>query len=396
MFSHFPFHVWLATAILSLRTIEAALAPPGCQTVAPLQNTLSNVRTAQLNVSASPFGIMYGQQQDVAFVTLNDTLGVLNTSTFPLSLAHQIPLPAASDGALGLTLTHNERYVLVAAGPGLFVLDTALAVGGSANAVVGVLNGTIGTQTPGDEAIEVTLSLNDKYAFVSQELGSDLGVTPGNIDVFKLHKPAANGSVFGTAIGYLNLGFDVVGTVLSPNGRTLYALSEAVSRNASQGSISVIDVKTLETNPSAALVSNATAGCGPVRTILSSDGKTIWVTARESNHLLAFDAAKLVSDPNEALLASVQVGTSPVGLTFARNESRILTADSNRFGFPNATTGLSVVDVQAALAGNPAVLGRVPTGLFPRELAVSPDGSVILVADFTSKQIQAVDVATLP
>ena len=367
--------------------------------MAPLQNTLSNVRTAQLNVSESPFGIVYGQQQDTAFVTLNNTLGILNTSNFPPSLARQIALPTAYtglEGALGLSLTHSGKYVLVAAGPGLIVIDTALATAGSPDAVVGVLNGTTGTQTPGDEAIEVTLSLNDKYAFVSQEYGSDLGVTSGNIDVFKLHKPAANGSVSGTAIGYLNLGFAVVGTALSPNGKRLYALSERISLNTTQGSISVVNVQTLKTDPSAALVSNATAGCGPVRTIVSSNGKTVWVTARESNHLLAFDAAKLVSDPNEALLASVQVGTSPVGLTFARNESRILTADSNRFGYANATTGLSVVDVQAALAGNPAVLGRIPTGLFPREFAVSPDGDIILVADFTSKQIQAVDVATLP
>ena len=277
------------------------------------------------------------------------------------------------------------------------MVDTALAEAGSPNAVVSILNGTAGTQTPGNEAIEVTLSRNDKYAFVSQELGSEPGITPGNVDVFKLHKPTANGSVSGTAIGFLNLGFEVVGTALSPNGKTLYALSEMISPRITQGSISVLDVKTLETDPSAALVSNATAGCGPVRTIVSSDGKTVWVTARESNHLLAFDAAKLVSKPDDALLASVQVGTSPVGLAFARNESRILTADSNRFEFSNATTGLSVVDVQAALAGSPAaVLGRVPTGLFPRELAVSPGGSVVLVADFTSKQVQAVDVATLP
>ena len=382
--------------MLSLSPIRAALAPPSCQKVAPPQDVLSNVRTAQVSVPESPFGLVYARQKDTAFVSLSNTLGVLNTSTFPPSLSRQIPLPAAYKTALGLALTHDGRYVLVSAGPGLVVVDAARAAAGRPDATVGALNGTTGTQMPGVGAIEVAASLDDEYAFVSQEYGSVPGITPGNINVFELDKPSSNGSVSGTDIGYLNLGLAVVGTALSPNGKTLYAVSELISRNATQGSLSAIDVKTLDTTPSKALLSNATAGCGPVRVIVSSDGKIVWVTARESNRLLAFDAAKLVSEPGYALLASVQVGTSPVGLTFARNESRILTADSNRFGYANATTGLSVVDVRAALAGKQAVLGRVPTGLFPREFAVSPDGSVILVADFTSKQIQAVDVSTLP
>lgn len=133
-----------------------------------------------------------------------------------------------------------------------------------------------------------------------------------------------------------------------------------------------------------------------MRIAVSSDGTTVWVTARESNHLLAFDAAKLISNPNEAPLASAQVGTSPIGLVFAQNERLILTADSNRFNYTNTTTGLSVVDVGAALNGKEAVLGRIPTGMFPRQFAFSPDNSTILVSDYLSKEIQAVDVSTLP
>ncbi|MCJ1356695.1 MAG: hypothetical protein MMC33_006690 [Icmadophila ericetorum] len=389
---------WLAIAIIFLAAVRA-VSLPGCQIVAPQQKTLNEVRTARFGVPNLPFGLVYAFQKDIAFVSLDSTLGVLNTSTFAPSLIHQIPLPAAYvnlGGALGLALTKNGQYILVSIGPGLLVVNVARAVAGSPDAVVGALNGTTGNQMPGNGAIEVTVSLDDKYAFVSQEYGSIPDVTPGNIDVFKLDKPTSNGSVSGIARGYLSLGYAVVGTALSPDGSILYAASEQISISSPQGSLSVIDVKTLQVNPAEALLSNVPSGCGPVRIIVSSDGKIVWVTARESNHLLAFDAAKLMLDPGEALLASVQVGTSPVGLTFVRSESRILTADSNRFSYPNATTGLSVVDVHAALSGKPAVLGRIPTGLFPREFAVSPDGSVILVADYDSEEIQAVDVATLP
>jgi hypothetical protein len=64
----------------------------------------------------------------------------------------------------------------------------------------------------------------------------------------------------------------------------------------------------LKANPNQVLLS---AGYGPVRVAISSDGKGVGATARESNSPPAFDAAKLESNPGEALLASVQVGIVP-------------------------------------------------------------------------------------
>ncbi|KAI9694833.1 MAG: hypothetical protein M1822_000449 [Bathelium mastoideum] len=392
-------HVVLA--LLSLTAIEA-ISLPDCQTVAPQQKTLTSVHTSFAHFVNAPFGIIFDSQKDVAFAALvgsrrNSTLGVLDTSTFTPHLIRQIPLPVAFESVAGVALTHDGQHILLAANTGGVLVDAARAIVGSPNAVVGTLNGITGNQTPGDGAIEVTVSLEDDFAFVSQEYGSSQTSNRGDIDVFRLHKPTANGSITTTAIGYLVLGHEVVGTTLSPDGSILYATSEGSAQNDTNfGTLSVIDVETLKTNPSKALLSTVLAGCSPVRTIVSSDGKTVWVTARASNHLLAFDAEKLVSEPSEALLASVQVGTLPVGLTFARNETRILTADSDRFNYTNATSGLSVVDVDAALAGQPSVLGRIPTGLFPREVAISPNGRTILVSDILSKEIQAIDVATLP
>lgn len=403
----FAWCAWLAvTSGLVFTSINAA-SLPSCQAVAPNQTTLHNVLTTSIPVPQTPFGLVYANN-DIAFVSLSrslngSTLGVFNTSTFAPVLIHQITLPPAYiavEGASGIALTHDGRHVIVAAGPGAVVIDVARAVAGRGEAVVGTLNGTIGDATAGDYAIEVTITRDDEYVFVSQEYGISPTKTTGNIDVFRLHRPTANGTVTGTAIGHLSLDIAVVGTALSPDDRFLYAVSEDTSRNDTAfGTLSVIDVNILKTAPSKALLHSVPAGCGPVRLLVSSDGEIVWVTARESNHLLAFSARKLQAGQHVAdgaLLASVQVGTSPVGLTFAAGESRILTADSDRFLDSNATTGLSVIDIRAALSNSKdAVLGRVPTGLFPREFAVSPDGSTILVADYTSQQIQSVNVATL-
>lgn len=391
----------LGSALAWIGAVEA-VSLPGCQTVAPPEENLTSVRTAEIAVPAYPFGVVYAQQNDIAFVALNTTLGVLNTSAFIPSLIDAIPLPTPyRGGGAGIALTHDGRHVLVTAeGTALIVVDVAKAATGSPKAVVGVLNGTAAA---GDSAIEVTVTRDDKYAFVSQEYGSRQTGERGTIEVFELQRPAANGSVSGTYIGYLILGDSVVGTALSPDGRILYATSELASFNTTQGTLSVIDVEKLKTDPSKALISTVTAGCQPVRVIVSQDNQVVWVTARASNALLAFDASKLISDQGAALLASVQVGTSAVGLRFAgANESRILTANSNRFAgsdpslYGNATSGLSVVDVNAAIRGEQANLGQIATGLFPRELAVSPDGKTVLVSDYGSSMIQAIDVSTLP
>jgi DNA-binding beta-propeller fold protein YncE len=120
------------------------------------------------------------------------------------------------------------------------------------------------------------------------------------------------------------------------------------------------------------------------------------VTARESDDLLCFSAAALRTDPARALMAVVRVGEAPVGLVLVRNGSLVVVADSNRFAAAGATSDLSVVDVAAALAGRSAVVGSIPAGKFPREMALEPDGQRLLVSNYASGQLEAVSIPTIP
>jgi alpha/beta hydrolase fold len=99
------------------------------------------------------------------------------------------------------------------------------------------------------------------------------------------------------------------------------------------------------------------------------------------------------SSPAHALLAVVRVGEAPVRLRLVRNGTLVVVADSNRFVVRGATAGLSVVNVAAALAGRPAVIGSIPAGLFPREMALVPGGQQLLVMNYASGQLEAVSVA---
>ncbi|KAK4555454.1 hypothetical protein LTR86_007206 [Recurvomyces mirabilis] len=410
------------TAIGTLATSVLAVSLPACQLTAPTQqNITSHVITAKtvLPENNLPFGIVYSTRQpNTAFVALNDSLGVLDTSNLAPRLAHQVSFPSALQseldkiggvGGSGVALSHDGRYLFVTAfSPGLLVLDTARAAVGRNDSFVALLNGTAAA---GNTAIEVTISPDDRYAYVSQENGIETvnlvngtykyASQPGRVETFALYPPRKGCEEWegytGRSLGFYVLGVAVVGTALSPDGMLLYATSENKTTGDYEGSLSVLCTRKLKMNATDALVAEVDAGCSPVRTLVSPNGEVVWVTARSSNALLAFNASEILTNGNASLIASISVGTQPVGLAFVKNGGRVVTANSDRSTDPNAVTGLSVVDVQAALAGKAyANLGQVDTGAFPRELAVSGDGKTLLVSDYSAASIQAVDVGSLP
>jgi hypothetical protein len=122
---------------------------------------------------------------------------------------------------------------------------------------------------------------------------------------------------------------------------------------------------------------------------LSKDSTRVFITARGADSLLIFDSAKLVSDSDHALIATVIAGKSPVGVTVAGQN--VVTADSNRFGQAGRKgEWLSVIDPVAF-----KVIGNVATGLFPRELFVTADGRTLLVTNFSSNSLELVDLVRL-
>jgi DNA-binding beta-propeller fold protein YncE len=159
--------------------------------------------------------------------------------------------------------------------------------------------------------------------------------------------------------------------------------------------LSVISLAKAERDPARSVIATVPAHCQPVRVAVSADGRTVWVTARASDQLLAFSATRLISDPSHALLAAVRVGEAPVGLALTSGDQRVVVADSNRFNASGAHSDLTVVSAPAALAGRSAILGTIPAGSFPREMALEPNGDTLLVGNFASKQLEAVAVGDL-
>lgn len=345
----------------------------------------------------NPFGVAVTKDGRWAFVAVQaepqQLVEVLRIEAAPAPVeVRAIPLPHGSS-ALGVTMTSDGRYLLVASDTGAVVLDVARTEQGRPGAVLGTL------QAPDQGgAIEVAVSPDGDYAFVSEE-------DAGAVAVFNLRRAVTRG--FGPAdyVGSTPMGVAPVGLAVSPDGRWLYATSEIAPGNVrpgtgagpgETGTLSVIDLRQAETGPASSVTATADAGCDPVRVVTSPDGAQVWVTARESDDVLCFSAAKLASAPSSALVAIVRVGEAPVGLIMVRGGSRLVVADSNRFGASGARSDLAIVNVAAALAGKAALLGHVPAGQFPRELAVTPDGSVLLAGNYASRQLEAVSGPSLP
>ncbi len=366
------------------RPAAPALSVPGCSTTVTNAAALPSVRSTLVNVGSHPFGVVTTADGAFSFVTMNNSVAVLSdgSSSAPV-LTHVLPALGSSGSE---QLTHSGKYLLVAANSGAIVMDAASAEAGDA-AVVGTLISQFG-----GGAVEVALSPDDKFAFVTLENNAAMVV-------FNLESALINGFGPSDVVGKIPLGEQPIGMAISPDHRWLYAASRL--RNGapdpSEGTISVIDLARAETVPSsAAIVSTVTAGCSPVRIITSPDGSQVWVTSRESNTLLGFSAPAMRSNPSHALIARVGVGASPIGLAMVRGGSRILVADSNLNGTGNGGTSVSVVSTSAAVARGHALLGQIRTGLLPREFSLAPDGKTALVTNNGSGQVQAIDLTNLP
>lgn len=282
-------------------------------------------------------------------------------------------------------MTHDGRLLLVAGGDGAAVVSVSALERGSPSPVVGRLSDSSSGQ------FEVALSPDDRYAFVSDEL-------TGGVSVFDLARALHGGlpasavlSPPGVAVGIVHLAPTAVGVAVSPDGRLLYVTTEG--RYGKDGRLWVIDATRAERGDVAhAVLADAPAGCAPVRVALAPDGTEVWVTARQSNGLLAFNAKSLLVHPAAALQAVIPVGSEPVGLGLVDQGQIALVANSNRGLVPgtgsNRAQTITVVNTRAALAHRPALIGEIPAGLFPRDLNVDPSTGQVLVGNFNSNTVE--------
>jgi hypothetical protein len=301
-------------------------------------------------------------------------------------LVRTVALPRSLPDAFGMAMTRNG-LLLVAGYTATAVLSVRALEDGRGHPLVGVLTDA------GSGQFEVALSGDDRYVFVTDE-------TTGGLSVFDLATALRRGfSAPGVAVGIVPLAAGAVGVALSPDGEHLYVTT--YGKYGPYGQLWVLDTGRAETGTGrAAVVAHVAAGCQPVRVAVAPDGRTVWVTALQSNALLGFSAAGLLSDPSRALQTVVRVGSEPVGLLLVDHGHLALVGNSNRGLVPGTGTDVpqtvSVINTVAALAHRSALIGAVPTGLFPRDLALDQATGQVMLGNFNSATVEEFPVPTAP
>jgi DNA-binding beta-propeller fold protein YncE len=375
-----PLSARRAVGIVS-QAAAVALTPPGCVTASSTAPRLTGIHPQFVTLTGMPFAVTVTDNGRWSFVStgVGRSIDVLRAGTgLAPALAHRVSVPAPVHGE---ALTPDGHYLLAASGSGAVVVRVGRAEHGRAGSVVGTL-----ASPGGAGAVEVALSRDGRFAFVTLQ-GS------GTLAVFNLDAALASGLRDSGFVGDVHLGINPIGVTMARNGQWLYVTTQKRDPQADQGTLSVINVRRAESDPAGSVQATASAGCAPGRVITTSGGSTVWVTARASNALLAFSAARLRSEPARALIAKVRVGSAPIGLTVLAGGRRILVANSGLHQTRLASLG--VIDAAAALAGRPALVGVIGAGVLPREIAVEPGGRTALVTNSVSHQLEALNVSQL-
>jgi len=396
---------FIAVVLLIPLLLTQALAAPttkagDCNSPAPQPIT-------SLGLPGHPFGIVTTKDGCWLFVSITDSprghgIAVLWRTGGAVRLQRMIPLKASPHG---MVMTHDERLLVVAARDYVAFLDMTRMIEAGGDPVLGYL--AYG-HNPGIFYVSVTP--DDKLLVVSNE-------NRGTITVIDLVKARSTGFKGDAIIAHILAGEGPKALAFSADGRWLYATVQIASPEwnwpiecklegqdlptlepqTPAGAVVAIDVAKVRREPLNAIVAKVPSGCSPVRLALSPDGATIWVTARNGNAVLAFDATELLHDGKNARLAAAPVGIAPVGVIVTSDGARVIVANSNQFG-PAAHTAqtLSVIDALNVRSGKANVVGTVSAASFPRELAQSPDGQTLFVANYSSNTLEVIDLARLP
>ena len=364
----------------------------------------------EIAVPGHPFTSVATSDERHVFVSLTSSNPRSRTGIAVLECAagryrmspHLVTLEAQPSG---MALTHDGKLLLVADEDYVAFVDVRRAIAGQ-DALLGYFQDVEGDDSG---AVYVNISPDDRFAFVSDE-------NVATISVIDLARARAGGFTRAAIVGTIPTGRAPIALTFTADGRYLLTTSQralpadnfpAACKPEGQnpataavtnppGEIIVVDVAKAETDPAHAAVARMPAGCSPVRLALSPDGATAWVSARNSNAVLAFSVAKLVAGDQTAQLASVEVGTAPVPVIVSPDGQLVLVGNSNRFGQgAQGNQSLTAIDARAAVSGGTAKLGQIAAGKFPRELSRTRSGSAVLLANWDSNSIMVFDAARL-
>ncbi len=293
--------------------------------------------------------------------------------------------------------------------------------------VVNVQQPPVASRAPG--SFDLAVTPDGSYAFIANEYGQVANVNidwSRTIGIIKIATDSGGRFTSGTRpipknnYIYVKGGSAIAGITISHDGKLLFVMSQiamsgyenptgsnnsvlvtgqtCVQDDGAQlnGLLTVIDVDRAKAGAGqASILQTIASGCSPVRAVETANGQLIWVAARGSNRVLAFDVQKLLHVPNQALVGYgdlSRIGTAPVGMTLFHHDQLLAVANSNRFtDGKSGIASVAILDVR-----DPSAVKTVQTiksetlCSFPRGVTLGPDGSTLYVANYGTPSTKCV------
>jgi len=388
--------IFFGSAILGISSRSSA------QAINPVQQ--------KIPLPGPPFAAVTTLDGRYVFVSMGPPANAIAVIRQDKTVATAVQMIATSGSAFGLAMSTSGRYLLVAVqtdgtSGGVQFIDVRKAIAGDPSAAMG----TVPTFS---SAIEVQLSVDNKLIFVANEFsaGQNTCDNPDTISVIDFQKALSSGQSASAVIATIPVDCAPVGMAVSSDGRYLYVTNETAlptrsfydtkacdipdadhecpvnTHKGPGGTLTVIDIRKAQSNPADCAVANISAGCSPTRVFLTNNDKVVWVSAREDNSLLAFDARDILANPMNALMSIAPVGIAPDGVQPFFHKRLMAVANSNRnddcAGAGGTVSILNVAPLKTG--GGAATVGTFDAGVFPRQWALSPDGKFLYLTEFGS------------
>jgi len=302
-----------------------------------------------------------------------------------------------------LALAHNGETLVVAAADQLIFYDVGRLTSGSAEPRLGQLR----PEGPAQHYFQASLTADDRLLFVSNH-GEEV------VTVIDFAEARRSGFRRVPVVGTIPVGWGAGSVALSPDDRFLFATTQvadstwgwpkaclppgasAGAPNHLQGAVHVVDVARAAVDPSHSTIGFVSAGCDPVRLVVSHDGSRAYVTARSDNVMLTFDTKRIVSDSAHALIASTRTHAGPIGIVVFDAGARIAVANALRAtGVVSDTEFVAVIDASSIRNGSNAVVSQVPSGGGYVDLSLTPDGRTLLVPNYEPRSLTLVPIRLL-
>jgi len=299
-------------------------------------------------------GLANGSQTDRFIVAVSSPEFSIDVTVDPTIApasfsVHEVPI-AGRGNLTGLAVTENHAYVN-ARGRGVIVIDA------TTNTVIGEPLSIDGY------GYKVAVRPDESHIYVAT-------CWPSAGMVLEIYPPTNTVTSIVSVDGYPE------DLAVSADGRRIYVVGHPVYSNQPPGSVTVIDAV------SKAVIGEAIpVGHGPLGVAVTPDGARAYITNGDDGTLSVIDTA------TNTVTETIDVGTFPwkiaVGKT-PRGVRGYVTMHAEENG------SVAVIDTMAnAPVGEPIVVGRLPAGV-----ALSPDGSLLYVANMADPSVSVIDTST--